>query len=136
MIFKPLLLIPGLSLALFLSACAGPMPRQDPSEAWIGLKEEGSNDLMAERVDGKNTRDGRFFEVTPGAHRLDVTLFEGASGDQNQIDCQGDVSYQGFEAGARYQLIESSLGSHIKARLVDGQGKEVAHTADFNCMPG
>ena len=105
MIFKPLLLIPGLSLALFLSACAGPMPRQDPSEAWIGLKEEGSNDLMAERVDGKNTRDGRFFEVTPGAHRLDVTLFEGASGDQNQIDCQGDVSYQGFEAGARYQLI-------------------------------
>ena len=136
MIFKPLLLIPGLSLALLLSACAGPMPRQDPSEAWIGLKEEGSSDLMAERVDGKNTRDGRFFEVTPGAHRLDVTLFEGANGDQNQVDCQGDVSYQGFKAGARYQLIESSLGSHINVRLVDGQGKEVAHTADFTCMPG
>lgn len=91
---------------------------------------------MAERVDGKNTRDGRFFEVTPGAHRLDVTLYEGASGDQNQVDCQGNVSYQGFKAGGHYQLIESSLGAQISARLVDGQGKEVAHTADFNCLPG
>jgi len=136
MIVKPLLLIPGLSLALLLSACAGPMPAQDPSEAWIGLKEEGTGDLMAERVDGKNTRDGRFFEVTPGAHRLDVTLFEGASGDQNQVDCQGNVSYQGFKPGGHYQLIESSLGAQISARLVDGQGKEVAHTADFNCLPG
>ena len=52
---KPLLLIPSLSLVLLLSACAGPMPKQDPGEAWIGLKEEGNSDLMAERVDGKTS---------------------------------------------------------------------------------
>lgn len=74
--------------------------------------------------------------MTPGAHRLDVTLYEGASGDQNQVDCQGNVSYQGFKPGGHYQLIESSLGAQISARLVDGQGKEVAHTADFTCLPG
>ena len=91
---------------------------------------------MAERVDGKNINDGRYFEVTPGAHRLDVTLFEGATGDENQVDCQGKVNYTGFKAGERYQLIESSLGPEISARLVDGHGKEVAHTADFTCMPG
>ena len=38
--FKPLLLIPALGLVLLLSACAGPMPKADPSEAWIGLQEE------------------------------------------------------------------------------------------------
>lgn len=54
---KPLLLIPSLGLVLLLSACAGPMPRQDPGEAWIDLKEEGNSDLMAERVDGKNIND-------------------------------------------------------------------------------
>ena len=136
MTVKPLLLIPSLSLVLLLSACAGPMPKQDPAQAWIGLKEEGTSDLMAERVDGKNTRDGRYFEVTPGAHRLDVTLYEGATGDQNQVDCQGDVQYKAFKAGEHYQLIESSLGPEISTALVDSSGKEVAHTADFTCMPG
>ena len=136
MTVKPLLLIPSLSLVLLLSACAGPMPKQDPAQAWIDLKEEGTSDLMAERVDGKNTRDGRYFEVTPGAHRLDVTLYEGATGDQNQVDCQGDVKYPAFKAGEHYQLIKSSLGPEISATLMDSSGKEVAHTADFTCMPG
>ena len=133
---KPLLLIPSLSLVLLLSACAGPMPKQDPGEAWIGLKEECNSDLMAERVDGKSINDGRYFEVTPGAHRLDVTLYEGATGDENQVECQGKVNYSGVKAGEHYELIESSLGPEISARLVDGHGKEVAHTADFTCMPG
>ena len=133
---KPLLVIPSLSLVLLLSACAGPIPKQDPSEAWIGLKEEGNSDLMAERVDGKSINDGRYFEVTPGAHHLDVTLFEGATGDENEVNCQGKVNYQQFKAGERYELIESSLGPEVSATLVDSHGKEVAHTADFNCMPG
>ena len=133
---KPLLLIPTLSLALLLTACAGPMPKQDPGEAWIGLQEEGNSDLMAERVDGKNINDGRYFEVTPGAHKLDVTLYEGATGDENEVDCQGNVNYQNFKAGERYKLVESSLGTHVSATLVDASGNEVAHTADFNCMPG
>lgn len=97
---KPLLLIPALSLVLLLSACAGPMPKADPNEAWISLEEEGSSDLMAERVDGKNVDDGRYFEVQPGAHRLDVTLFEEVGGDSNQVDCRGQVSYPSFKAGS------------------------------------
>ena len=58
---KPLLLIPALGAVLLLSACAGPIPKADPSEAWIGLKEEAPNDLMAERVDGHRVDDGRYF---------------------------------------------------------------------------
>lgn len=97
---KPLLLIPALSLVLLLSACAGPMPQPDPKEAWISLEEEGPSDLLAERVDGKNVDDGRYFEVQPGAHRLDVTLFEEVGGDSNQVDCHGHVSYPNFQAGS------------------------------------
>lgn len=99
MTLKPLLLIPALGLACLLSACAGPMPQPDPSEAWIGSQEEGSNDLMAERVDGRKVDDGRYFQVKPGAHRLDVTLFEESVGDANQQDCNGHLSYSGFKAG-------------------------------------
>lgn len=136
MSLKPLLLIPALSVVLLLSACAGPMPKADPSEAWIGLQEEAPNDLMAERLDGKRVDDGRYFEVTPGAHRLDVTLFEEEAGDDNQQDCQGRVQYDHFKAGEHYTLVETSLGTTVRAELKDGHGKEVAQTQDFNCMPG
>jgi hypothetical protein len=136
MSLKPFLLIPALSAVLLLSACAGPMPKADPSEAWIGLKEEAPNDLLAERVDGKRVDDGRFFEVTPGDHRLDVTLFEDEPGDDDQQDCQGRVHYKHFKAGEHYTLVESSLGMTVRATLKDAQGHEVAATQDFNCMPG
>ncbi|PMY60175.1 MULTISPECIES: hypothetical protein [Pseudomonas] len=133
---KPLLLIPALSLVLLLSACAGPMPKADPNEAWISLEEEGSSDLLAERVDGKNVDDGRYFEVQPGAHRLDVTLFEEVGGDSNQVDCRGQVSYPNFKAGEHYKLVESTLGTEVRARLYDEKGKQVARVREFECMPG
>ena len=136
MSFKPLLLIPALGVVLLLSACAGPIPKADPSEAWIGLKEEAPNDLMAERVDGHRVDDGRYFEVTPGDHRLDVTLFEEEPGDDNQQDCQGRVEYKNFKAGENYTLGGYSLGTTVRAVLKDGRGKEVAATQDFSCMPG
>lgn len=136
MTLKPLLLIPALGLTCLLSACAGPMPQPDPSQAWIGLQEEAPNDLMAERVDGQKIDDGRYFQVKPGAHRLDVTLFEESVGDSNQQDCNGHVSYSGFKAGEHYKLVESSLGTEVSARLYDAKGKQVASTHDFACMPG
>ncbi|WP_397458462.1 hypothetical protein AB3464_28160 [Pseudomonas asplenii] len=136
MTLKPLMLILTLGLAVLLSACAGPLPKADPSEAWIGLQDEAPNDLLAEKVDGKSINDGRFFEVTPGAHKLDVMLVEIPVGDGNQEDCSGQVSYQQFRAGEHYKLVESSLGDEVSARLVDSHGKEVAHTGDFQCMPG
>ena len=92
--------------------------------------------ILAERLDGKRVDDGRFFEVPPGAHRLDVTLFEEEPGDDNQQDCQGRVEYKDFKAGEHYTLVESSLGTTVRASLMDAHGKEVAATQDFNCMPG
>ena len=76
------------------------------------MQEEAPNDLMAERVDGKRVDDGRYFEVTPGDHRLDVTLFEDEPGDDNQQDCQGRIEYKHFKAGEHYTLVESEPGHH------------------------
>ncbi|MDI2594415.1 hypothetical protein POF45_23735 [Pseudomonas sp. 681] len=136
MSFKHLLLIPGLSVVCLLSACAGPMPQPDPGMAWIGLQEEAPNDMLAERVDGKRIDDGRFFEVAPGSHNLEVTLFEIPGGDSNQQDCEGKVSYNQFHAGEHYKLVETSLGREVSAKLEDSHGKELAQTGDFQCMPG
>ena len=47
MTLKPLMLIPTLGLVCLLSACAGPVPKADPSQAWIGLQGESSDDLLA-----------------------------------------------------------------------------------------
>jgi hypothetical protein len=136
MTLKPLLLIPALGLACLLSACAGPMPQPDPREAWIDLQQEAPNDLMAERVDGQKIDDGRYFEVAPGAHRLDVTLFEEPAGDSNQEDCSGHLRYEHFQAGEHYRLVESSLGQAVTAQLLDSHGKRLASAEDFNCLPG
>ncbi|WP_397459161.1 hypothetical protein AB3464_05750 [Pseudomonas asplenii] len=133
---KPLFIIPVLGAALLLSACAGPIPKADPSKAWISLQEETPNDLMAERVDGKPVNDGRYFEVLPGGHRLDVTFFKEEAGDDNEQDCRGQIEYKDFNAGEHYTLVESSLGTALRASLMDGRGKEVASTGDFDCMPG
>jgi hypothetical protein len=132
---KTLLLVPMLGLVGLLSACAGPMPKADPHEAWIGLQEETQNDLLAERLDGKKIDDGRYFEVTPGSHRLQVMLFEERTNDDEQT-CQAEVDYTQFKAGEHYKLVQSSLGEELHASLKDSHGKTVVQTDDFNCMPG
>jgi hypothetical protein len=133
---QSLLLIPMLSVVALLSACAGPMPKADPSEAWIGLQEEPSGTLMAEDIDGKRLNDGRYFEVTPGSHKLDVNLIVEGSGDDGQVDCQTGIKFDQFKAGEHYKLVESSLGEEYSVKLEDSHGHQLGHSKDFTCMPG
>ena len=61
--------------AIFLSACAStPLPLVDPHQAWIDFATPtpGAKLVMAQRLDGKNLNDGRFFQVPPGSHELMV----------------------------------------------------------------
>ncbi|POA31339.1 MULTISPECIES: hypothetical protein [Pseudomonas] len=134
MTFKPLLLIPGLGLACLLSACAGPVPKSDPSDAWIALQQPSSSSLLADRVDGRRVDDGRYFEVKPGAHRLQMTLLTGADGNSVEPTCMGHLQYSGFQAGEHYQINTSSEGQSASARLVDSHGKQVAQSDRFKCL--
>lgn len=132
---KTLLLIPMLGLVSLLSACAA-IPKADPSEAWIGLQEDPLSDLMAERVDGKRLNDGRYFEVTPGSHRLDMTLYVDGMGDDNQEECQAHIDFSQFKAGEHYKLVETSLGEEYRVNLEDSHGKQIGHSKDFTCLAG
>lgn len=134
---KSLLLLPVLGLVAALSGCAGPMPKADPNEAWIGLQEEPSGTLLAEDVDGKRLNDGRYFDVKPGAHTLDVDLIvEGTGNNDDQMNCEAGITFSQFKAGEHYTLVESSLGEEYRVRLEDAQGHQLGHTKDFTCMPG
>ena len=42
--------------------------------------------LMADRLDGRPVNDGRYFQISPGAHELQVRLqFDVPSGGQAQV---------------------------------------------------
>ncbi|MEO6677837.1 MAG: hypothetical protein ABIO21_10710 [Pseudomonas sp.] len=133
MTFKPLLMLPGLGLVCLLSACAGPEPKADPSEAWIGLQQSGNTNVLAEKLDGQRVDDGRYFEVRPGVHRLEVTLIRGTDGNSAEPICSGRLDYSHFQAGERYQMNTSSEGLSASASLVDSHGKQVAQSDSFQC---
>jgi hypothetical protein len=112
------------------------MPKADPSEAWIGLQEEPSGVLMAEDLDGKRLNDGRYFEVRPGAHTLDLDLIVERGGDDGQMNCETGIRFGQFKAGEHYTLVESSLGEEYRVKLEDSQGHQIGRSKDFTCMPG
>lgn len=130
-----LLLVPLLAAVCLLSACAGPLPKPDPKEAWVGLRDDNQNVVLAEKVDGKNINDGRFFEVQPGKHDLQVMLYDVRTNDDTQT-CSTDINYQGFRAGEHYRVVESDLGFRLSANLQDAHGAVLAHSGPLHCTAG
>lgn len=80
---RPLTRLVPLAL-LLLAGCAGPLPQPDPQMAWVELRSAPANTLLAERLDGERLSDGRYFQVTPGRHVLEVRfqyeLYGGSGG--------------------------------------------------------
>jgi hypothetical protein len=137
---------PLLLLALgSLAACAGPLPAVDPQQAWVDLSTPtpGGKLVMAERLDKQRLSDGRFFQVTPGSHELEVRFdFEiYGGGATNMITnpqerlCYLTVRYDHFEAGQRYQLEARSLALRPSARLYNAKREIVAEDRLVNCLP-
>ena len=130
---------------LFLSACAStPLPPVDPQQAWIDFATPtpGAKLVMAQRLDGKNLPDGRFFQVPPGSHelmvRFDFEVFVGGMGmfsDPQERLCYITLNYPDFEAGQRYRLQARSLGFNAYARLYNATGKVLAEERLVNCLP-
>ncbi|MGI4838791.1 MAG: hypothetical protein ACRYF9_14335 [Janthinobacterium lividum] len=129
-------LIPLLGMVGLLAGCAGPMPKPDPNDAWVGLHEEPDAVLMAADLDGKRLNDGRYFEVPPGKHRLDMTLIVDGVGDNDEQNCSARVDFGQFKAGGHYSLVESSLGEDYTVKLEDSKGKQIGHASDVTCLPG
>lgn len=99
-------------VALLLSACAStPLPPVDPHQAWVDFATPtpGAKLVMAQRLDGKNLPDGRYFQVSPGSHelmvRFDFEVPTGGSlngfGQTADRTCFITLQYDHFEAGQR-----------------------------------
>ncbi|MBX8596888.1 hypothetical protein K5D39_06190 [Pseudomonas cichorii] len=125
-----------------LVGCITPLPAVDPAMAWVDMRTTAGRLVMADKLDGKNTEDGRYFQVTPGRHELQIRFdYEYRSGglglisdDYTDITCFIDIEYDHFAAGQRYMIDARVLANDITARLFDAERKVVAEQGDIHCI--
>lgn len=128
-----------LCLPVLLGGCSLLMPFHDPAQAWIELHERQDGRLEAVQVDGKTLDDGRYFQIPPGRHELQVRLrFEVApanTGAQQSLPrtCLLTLDYADFAAGQRYRLKAGSRGFRPWAQLQDERGEDLARAREGRC---
>ncbi|CAD5106726.1 PA0061/PA0062 family lipoprotein [Zestomonas carbonaria] len=131
---------------LSLAACASSsLPPADPQQAWVELAtQQPSHTISASRLDGQRLSDGRFFQVSPGAHELDVRFqYERMgggggmepSGSPGSVTCYLRVRYDGFAAGQRYRLEARPLAAKAQAWLYGEQRQVLARGEVLRCGP-
>jgi len=134
-----------LSLMLALATvagCAGPMPTVDPQQAWVEMRTTTGTLVMADKVDGKTTYDGRYFQVSPGPHTLQVRYdyevryggFTAMGNEYTELTCFVEVKYDHFTAGQRYRIEVRSLANNVSAQLQDAQHQVLAEETSVSCI--
>ncbi|ACO76384.1 hypothetical protein AvCA_01170 [Azotobacter vinelandii CA] len=130
---------PWLTLPLLLAGCAAPVPEPDPRMAWVELQaREVTSLLMADWQDGQRLRDGRYFQVAPGAHELEATYryyYQGNPMGRNPLatSCWLRLRYPDFTAGQRYRLEAWNMSTQVYAVLYDSAGRELAEVEVLGC---
>jgi hypothetical protein len=133
----------ALMLLASLTACAGKLPEPDPRMAWVDIRHDPSDVLMANRLDGKRWNDGRYYQVLPGKHELELRYqFEvgGGGGFMNTeptiLTCYMELHYDNFQAGQRYRVEARNAANQPMAWLYDGQRNVLARHKTFpRCGP-
>ncbi|MGV6396204.1 hypothetical protein ACTUVN_001629 [Pseudomonas caspiana] len=136
---RPLLMILALTT---LAGCAGPLPAVDPQQAWVDMRTRTGKLVMADKVDGQTTYDGRYFQVSPGNHKLQVRYdyevryggFTAMGNEYTELTCFVEMKYDHFAAGQRYMIEVRSLTIDVTAELLDAQGKVLAEESSVNCI--
>lgn len=137
---RPLLML--LTLITLLAGCAGPLPAVDPGQAWIDMRTMTGKLVMADKVDGNNTYDGRYFQVSPGSHRIQVRydyevrygLFSAIGNEYTELTCYIELQYANFAAGQRYLIEVRSLTNDVTAQLLDAQRQVLAEEDRVTCI--
>lgn len=133
----------ALMLLASLTACAGKLPEPDPRFAWVDIRHDPSDVLMANRLDGKRWNDGRYYQVLPGKHELELRYqFEVGGGggfmntEPNILTCYMELHYDNFQAGQRYRVEARSAANQPMAWLYDAQSNVLARHEIFpRCGP-
>lgn len=133
----------SIAIALtLLAGCAGPLPAFDPQLAWVDLRTSSGVLIMADKADGVTTYDGRYFQITPGTHELQIRYdyevrysgFSAMSDDYTELTCYIRLRYAHFAAGQRYLIEARSLANDVGARLLDAQRKVLASEDNVSCI--
>ena len=125
-----------------LAGCASPLPAVDPNMAWVDMHTFTGRLVMSDKLDGESTPDGRYFQVTPGKHELQVRYdYEYRSGgigimndDLRELTCFIELSYDQFKAGERYRFEVRSIANSVDAMLYDSKRNLVAEEEDVHCL--
>ena len=128
-------------LLLLLVACGKALPAADPTKAWIDLYTIAGNQLSAKEVDGLDWAQGRYFEVKPGKHELQVRLqfdISGGAGREHTGGAQTRtcilaVEYDQFAAGQKYLLKAGQVARRGWLRLYDSQGNLLSRGKQLRC---
>lgn len=129
------------SLLLLLGGCASPLPQPDPKQAWVELYAPAGELLMADELDRQRWPDGRYFQVSPGPHDLQVRFqFEANRGGGIGLDsepllltCEIRLRYADFQAGQRYRIEARSMAMTAQAWLYDEQRQVLARGKVLRC---
>ncbi|MFC5696114.1 hypothetical protein ACFPU0_11165 [Pseudomonas sp. GCM10022186] len=134
----------ALMLLASLTACASKLPDPDPRMAWIDISPDPSDTLMANRLDGRRWNDGRYYQVLPGRHELELRYqFEIGSGggfsmnnEPTVLTCYMELHYDDFQAGQRYRVEARNAANQPRAWLYDENRKVLARHEIFpRCGP-
>ena len=128
--------ISGVALLITSSACAAPLPERDLSKAWIDVRSQAGHRLSAQRIDGHKVNDARYFQVSPGEHRLQVRLTYDRGGNNrggSQRRCLIDIAYPDFQAGQRYSLQVLAKNWTVRAWLYSSDGQRLIESKSVRC---
>lgn len=129
-------IVSGALLLLISSACTGPVPEHDPNMAWVDVRNQAGHHLSAQRVDRSKVSDARYFQVSPGAHQLQVRLTYDQGGSRtgdSQRRCLVDIAYDSFQAGQRYSIRALAKGWTVRAWLYNAAGQRLIESKPIGC---
>lgn len=131
-----------LALSVLIAGCtSSSLPTPDPQQAWVELDALPGHHLSAQRLDDQRVSDGRYFQLTPGAHELrmryqyESQLGTDAFGEPRYVTCELRMRYDAFAAGQRYRLHARPLALKAQARLYDGHNQVLARGEVLRCGP-
>ena len=129
-------LISAALIVITCAACAAPISEHDPSKAWIDVRSQAGHRLSAQRMSGNKVGDARYFQESPGDHKLQLRLTYDRSGSNtgdSERRCLVDIAYADFKAGQRYSVRALAKGWTVRAWLYSSDGQRLIESQSVRC---
>lgn len=123
------------ALTLLLCACATPPPNPTQDYSVVRFSHDNQDEVIGEKLDGKNTEDGRTFKVKAGSHDL-VVIVQRQDPNGRMQYCFATLSYAQFKDDEVYNIHEDRLGRKVFLQLRRHTDVLATNTGGLNCSPG